>query len=151
MIMKMFKTMVLGFSMAALMSMTLVQMAYASVPFKGNGNAQITNVQPGPNGGDLITASASGQATHLGNYTRVENILVNQGGITGDVTFTAANGDQLTAEIDGAFISPTTAAGTYSFTGGTGRFANASGTAYFSVSLTGPGTFIVEFNGSLDN
>src|SRR5688500_8030910 len=137
--MKIFKTMVLTLAVATMMGLSLVQMAYASVPFKGNGNAQITNVQPGPNGGDLITASASGQATHLGNYTREENILVNAGLITGSVTFTAANGDQLTAGIEGAFTSMTTAAGTYTFTGGTGRFANASGTAFFSVSLTSPG------------
>jgi hypothetical protein len=148
--MKMFKTMVLALAVGTMMSVSLVQMAFASVPFKGDGLGQITSVQPGPNGGDQYTAIASGQATHLGDYTREENLLVIAGILSGDVTFTAANGDVLTADISGAFTSPTTAAGTYTFTGGTGRFADATGTAFFSVSLTGPTTFTVEFNGTLD-
>jgi hypothetical protein len=148
--MKMFKTMVLALAVGTMMSVSLVQMAFASVPFKGDGIGQITGLQPGPNGGDLYTLTARGQATLLGNYTRDENLLVNQGILSGDVTFIAANGDTLTADISGAFTSPTTASGTYSFTGGTGRFEGATGTAFFSVSLTGPTTFNVEFNGTLD-
>jgi hypothetical protein len=73
------------------------------------------------------------------------------GTFTGDVTFTAANGDQLTADIAGAFTSAVTASGTYTFNGGTGRLENTTGLAYFSVVLLDGGQFTVEFNGSFDN
>ena len=45
--------------------------------------------------------------------------------------FIAANGDRLCADVDGGFNSPTTLIGRYTFTGGTGRFATASGTVDF--------------------
>ena len=145
-----FTKMIMALAVGGLISLTLVQIANAAVPFKGRGTGEIVAVQPLPTG-VLITANARGNATHLGTYTRVENILLGAGGnFTGDVTFTAANGDQLTANIAGAFTSPATASGTYSFTGGTGRFADATGTAHFSVALTDLVHFTVEFNGSID-
>ena len=140
----------LVFALVGSMSMAII--AGASVPFKGSGNGQITGVQPGPTG-VLMSGVATGQATHLGEYTRTENILLNpaNGTFTGDVTFTAANGDQLTADISGAFTSAATASGSYTFTGGTGRFANAAGTALFAIVLTDQVHFTVEFSGSLNN
>lgn len=81
--------------------------------------------------------SASGQATHLGLFTETgelsfvpdpnnPTLLL----VTGRVTFTAANGDQLEALIEDAVLDVTTgqAAGAFRIIGGTGRFANASGT-----------------------
>ncbi len=145
-----FGKMMMVLAVGGLISVTLVQIANAAVPFKGRGTGEIVGVQPLPTG-VLITANARGNATHLGNYSRVENILLApDGSFTGDVTFTAANGDQLTANIEGAFTGPATASGTYSFTGGTGRFATATGTAYFSVALTDPVHFTVDFNGSIN-
>ena len=145
-----FGKMMMALAVGGMISVTLVQIANAAVPFKGRGTGEIVSVQPGPTG-PVITAIASGNATHLGNYSRIEHIsLAPDGSFTGDVTFTAANGDQLTANIQGAFTSPATASGTYSFTGGTGRFANATGTAYFSVALTDPVHFTVDFNGSIN-
>ena len=142
---------ILAFALISSMSMALVQTASASVPFKGRGNGEITGVQPGPTG-VAMSGVASGQATHLGEYTRAENILLNpaDGTFTGNVTFTAANGDQLTADISGAFTSAATASGNYTFTGGTGRFADATGTAVFSVVLTDASHFTVAFNGSMN-
>jgi hypothetical protein len=141
----------LAFGLISSMSVAAVQTLAAGVPFKGTGNAQITSVQPGP-AGVSMTAAATGHSTQLGDYNRVESILVGpDGSFTGDVTFTAANGDQLNGKIAGAFTSAATAAGSYSFIGGTGRFANATGTAYFVVSLMDPVHFSVAFNGSLEN
>ena len=141
----------LALALVGSMSMVLVQMIVASVPFKGTGAGEITNVQPGPSG-LAMSGVATGFATFLGKYTRDEHILVGpDGSFTGDVTFTAANGDQLSAAIAGGFTSGTTAGGTYTFTGGTGRFANAAGIAYFSITLTDATHFNVGFNGSLDN
>jgi hypothetical protein len=55
------------------------------------------------------------------------------GTFTGTRVFVAANGDQLFADVAGAFTSATTAEGTLTITGGTGRFLNASGEADFEV------------------
>lgn len=112
----------------------------ASGPFKGGCTEEpfiFFNVQEG-----------SGQATHLGNFsTRITfcidpTDLMDDGTLTGDEsapynngqgTFTAANGDELHFTIEGAvlpsdhpdynfeFQDP------FTFTGGTGRFAGASG------------------------
>ena len=124
----------------------LTQIAVASVPLKGRGSAQVTDVN-----GNVLTAVGSGNATHLGAFRRVEHIVLGpDGAISGDITFTAANGDQLTANFVGGFTSDTTASGTYTITGGTGRFANATGTAFFLVSLTGPASFNFEFNGAIE-
>ena len=146
-----FGRMMMVLAVVGLMSVTLVQIANAGVPFKGSGTGGIVDAQPGPTGDLIITAHAQGNATHLGNYSRVETIvLAPSGTFTGTVTFTAANGDQLSADIAGGFTSAATASGSYTFTGGTGRFENATGTAYFSVALTDPVHFTVEFNGSID-
>jgi hypothetical protein len=103
--------------------------------------------------------TASGQATHLGRWT-------NQGTIqftpipgtplltaTGEVTFTAANGDTLTADIEGILdvsAVPFVGNATFYWTGGTGRFENASGRADF-VALNDPdGSFTFTCEGSID-
>jgi hypothetical protein len=112
----------------------------------------ITGVEDLPPASRKITASATGQATHLGRFTRTETLIVNlsEGTFTGTVEFTAANGDQLKADVAGHFTSPTgdRAEGTYVFTGGTGRFQNASGEAAFEVAPDGM-EFDVTFNGTI--
>jgi hypothetical protein len=94
--------------------------------------------------------TANGEATHLGQFTRNENTIVNANGtFSGTLVFTAANGDQLFADLAGGFISPTTAVGTYTFTGGTGRFENASGETDF-VGVTFDGVHIsLNFEGTV--
>ena len=143
----------LGLSLIILFSMTQAAAVgpAASVPFKGGADGEITGVTPGESG-VLMTATAVGNATHLGKFTREENLLLNPntGAFTGAVTFTAADGSQLTATLEGQFTSAATAVGTYTFTGGTGRFADASGSADFSAVLTDAAHFTVEFDGYLD-
>lgn len=81
--------------------------------------------------------SAAGHASHLGLFSETgelsfvpdpnnPTLLL----VTGRVTFTAANGDQLDALIEDAVLDVTTgqATGAFRFIGGTGRFVNASGT-----------------------
>ena len=88
-----------------------------------------------PNGLEL---AYTGRASHLGDFTRTETLFLNpDGSFVGQVVFVAANGDKLFADIDGQFISPTTAVGGYEFTGGTGRFLHATGIADNSNSLCG--------------
>ena len=92
----------------------------------------------------------AGNATHLGSFTRTEFLFSGPGGaISGSVVFTAANGDELWADFTGSFTSPTTAEGTYTFTGGTGRFGGATGTADFEA-ITPDGVHVVaSFEGSI--
>ena len=82
-----------------------------------------------------VTANGSGYATQLGrftvSYTVQVNLLTNEG--TGGVAeFVAANGDKLFAEGTGQATVTTTPGvfnivENYTITGGTGRFAAASG------------------------
>lgn len=74
-----------------------------------------------------------GVATHLGRFTTASVITLNLATAsgTGVVTYTAANGDELTgtatgqAVVGGGFATVTE---TITITGGTGRFAGATGT-----------------------
>jgi hypothetical protein len=122
------------------------------VPFQGSAEGAIVSAAPGP-GGVELAVEAEGTATQLGQFFREETILFNPatGALTGLIVFTAANGDQLFGTVDGGFVSPTNATGSYSFTGGTGRFENASGEADFSLSSPDGVHFTVEFNGSLSS
>jgi hypothetical protein len=67
------------------------------------------------------------------------------------MTFTAANGDELYANVEGGFTSPdlSTAEGSYTFTGGTGRFEGASGGALFSAVASETG-YDVTFDGQIE-
>src|SRR5215218_1315822 len=123
----------------------------ADVPFKGSADGEIVSVVPGPTG-VAMTAVAEGNATHLGKFTREEHLLLNPetGAFTGGVVFTAADGSQLTATLTGSFTSATSALGSYTFTGGTGRFADTTGNADFSAVLSDAVHFTVEFDGNFD-
>ena len=101
------------------------------VPLKGqfDGTATVTPLDP-PFG--RVNVSATGQATHLGRFTIEIPHVVNFATMsaTGTMTLTAANGDTLTAsftghsQISGSLV---TIVETATVTGGTGRFADASG------------------------
>ena len=98
----------------------------------------------------MITAVGEGVATQLGKFTREETVNVNPDGtVNGSIVFTAADGSQLYCEFAGAFTSATTVAGTYSFTGGTGRFDGATGLAFFDIALGEAGSFSFAFAGTI--
>lgn len=95
------------------------------------------------------TLTGSGTATHLGAVTinAPHCAMPTRGGSVaisrGEITFTAANGDTLTADFMGT-ISPfpgdletNTFVGNFVITGGTGRFANAEGDGLLSGTLSG--------------
>ena len=132
-------------------------LASAEVPFKGS----LAMIQTGVvQGGTLIVdASGVGNATKLGRFsmTYQEKVDLSTGIGTAIYTFVAANGDSLTASSIGS-ATPTPdpniliidEVGT--ITGGTGRFANATGT--FTVqrvlNLT-TGISTGSFNGAISN
>lgn len=99
-------------------------------PFKGSAQGYITGQIP-PNG---LFLEMSGQATHLGQFTREEYAYLGaDGSVVGTIVFTAADGDELWVVIDGAFTSATDVAGRYIIAGGTGRFQAATGEAAFQA------------------
>ena len=126
--------------------------AAAALPFRGVADLTITEVVPLGDDSVQLTASATGVATYLGRYTRTETVVLtpSTGILVGTVVFTAANGDELHADVIGGFTSATTAEGTYSFTGGTGRFKAASGEATFSAVTTDGVNFAITFAGTLN-
>ena len=123
-----------------------------TVPLKGSAAGGIVNATPSP-GGVLLTVLAEGHATQLGKFSREEQLVLNPatGTAAGTIVFTAANGDQLFGLVVAQFTSPTTLVATYTFTGGTGRFANATGEAEASLSTPDGIHFTVEFAGSISS
>jgi hypothetical protein len=123
----------------ALLALALPAAAGQQVPFKGYADDRITSLEPTPDGGIHLTNAATGQATQLGRFTRVGSGDSHPDGTSEfTIVWTAANGDQLVSDVEVASFSATTITGTYTFTGGTGRFENASGEADF-VGVTSDG------------
>ena len=106
--------------------------AAAETPFNGTVNAVETGTVAFPT--RFVDREGSGTATHLGRYTERVTMVINIPTLssTGIATFTAANGDTLTTTVVGQATrtSPTTLSivENYTITGGTGRFADATGT-----------------------
>src|SRR5580765_2309017 len=120
-------------------------------PFRGHVDEVIIEVTPNPEG-LLVTAIGEGQATHLGRFTRLGKVVLHPeaGSAEGTVVFTAANGDQRFMDVIGLPTTTASISGTYTFTGGTGRFGNASGGADFAGVSAPDGIHItVAFEGTI--
>jgi hypothetical protein len=129
-----------------------VSKADHGVPFKGDLNATAVAARFDPSFPFLhVIAVGSGQATHLGQYTAYLDYHLNvlDGTYAGQITFTAANGDQLHALFAGYHPTPTTLAGGLILLGGTGRFVNASGSAGFTGSDPIPTEPALHFDGTI--
>lgn len=99
-------------------------------PFKGSFDAIETSQVQFPT--LSVEGDAAGQATHLGRFTFSYEATVNlvNSSAIGTAEFIAANGDTLFAEFTGqGHPSGTTSfiVETFTITGGTGRFAGATG------------------------
>jgi hypothetical protein len=103
----------------------------AETPFKGTVSAVETGTTVPPT--RFLDREGTGTATYLGRYTEHIVMTINLPTLsaTGAATFTAANGDTLLATVVGQATrtSPTTLSivEVYTITGGTGRFADATG------------------------
>jgi hypothetical protein len=104
--------------------------AARQVPFKGElaGTSALTPLQP-PFAS--VTVSAAGNGTHLGRFTLEIPHTVNfvTQSAEGTMTFTAANGDTVTAVFTGQLqLGPIESVIEHAtITGGTGRFVGATG------------------------
>ena len=112
------------------------------VPFTATGTAAITGVTHLPGGLIQLDSIVSGTATHLGNVsgplTRIQD---HQGNFGSTAVFVGANGtDSVFLTISGQFKSKggecvLTSTGTYTVTGGTGAFANATGSGTINTQI----------------
>ena len=127
--------MVVALLLAILLVSTTLAAASARkpLPLKGSIEALETYRVSGPT--MSVTATGSGEATHLGRYTVTSEVQVDLPTGTGtglSAQYVAANGDRLFAEGSGQ-ATPTedpsvfVVVETYTITGGTGRFAGATG------------------------
>jgi hypothetical protein len=118
-----------------LVSATLVASAAAEKPLPLRGSIEALEIYQVNGPTMFVTAMGSGEATHLGRYTvsyEVEVDLPTGTGTGLSAQYVAANGDSLFAEGSGQ-ATPTdnpivfNVVETYTITGGTGRFAGATG------------------------
>jgi hypothetical protein len=126
--------------------------AGVQVPFKGSLEGDVTHTPLAPPF-DSVFVDATGNATQLGQFTLDIPHVVNRATRTaiGSYEFTAANGDMVYADFTGIAM-PTSTPGvlyieeTATITGGTGRFAGATGSFtverwYDTIAGTTSGSF----------
>jgi hypothetical protein len=118
-------------AIAVSLASVAVSAVAAETPFKGTVNAVETGQTVFPT--RFLDREGTGNATYLGKYTEHVVMVINLPTLTstGTATFTAANGDTLSASIVGQATrtGPTALSivEVYTITGGTGRFADATG------------------------
>jgi hypothetical protein len=107
---------------------------------------------------ESVDLKGTGNASQLGRFTLDGQAQVNlaEGTGSGSLVFTAANGDTLTAQFSGQarLLTPGVVAlsETAVITGGTGRFAGASGTFIVERTLhAANGTTVGSFEGSVSS
>ena len=144
--------------LAALAALGLASSAAAGeqVPFKGRLEGEVTLTPLAPPFRQ-VDVEAAGNATYLGQFTLDIPHVVDTATRTaiGSYEFTAANGDKVYAEFTGV-ATPTAIPGvlyieeTATITGGTGRFAGATG-SFTAERLydTVTGTTIGSFKGTI--
>lgn len=122
----------LALTVVAVLGIAGPALAGELVPFKGSLAGDVSHTPDPPF--DFVEIDATGEASHLGKFTLAIPHLVNTATRTavGTYEFTAANGDMLFADFTGQ-STPTETPGvihiveTATITGGTGRFADATG------------------------
>jgi hypothetical protein len=141
---------------AALLASVAVSATAAKTPFKGKVNAVETGTIVGPT--RFLVRDGGGTATHLGKYTEHITMQINlpTRHSMGAATFTAANGDTLTATVEGqatpASPGVLSIIEVYTIRGGTGRFAGATGTfTLASIANQATGVSSGTFSGAIDH
>ena len=140
----------------ALLASVAVSATAAETPFKGTVNALEKGNLVFPIAS--VTREGGGTATYLGKYTEhiTMQIDVRTSHGIGAATFTAANGDTLTATVDGqatpASPGVLSIVEVYTITGGTGRFADATGSFTLKSTLNqATGVSSGTFSGAIDH
>lgn len=147
---------------ALLLAIALTGLAFAApvaqvgVPFQGSLQATETDTVPAPYDILYVDGNGSGNVTHLGHYQVHFTSIVDTATLTGpDVaTFVAADGDSLSALGAGQALTTDfvnfAIVEHYSITGGTGRFAGATGSFTVVRQLYAPtGVSTGSFDGTI--
>jgi len=124
-----------GFVAAAMILVTTPASATDQVPFRGIVSGSVVSITPVDECHQLAEAVNGGNATQLGRFTGTAEFVLDVCDLTyvGSYVFTAANGDSISGPFSGS-LTPTDVPGVFDnteiafITGGTGRFANATGT-----------------------
>lgn len=126
------------------------------VPFKGSWHSVETSTVQFPT--ENVVLEGTGNATHLGRFTVEAHLVINLGDGSGGGTevFTAANGDIVNATGTGqatpAAPGFVTIVESLTITGGTGRFANATGSYTLTRLLNiSTGVSTGSFDGTISN
>ena len=134
-------------------STALAQTNDDQVPFTATGTGVLTGVTKLPGGLTQFNFDGFGNATHLGDITgSVTRIQDNHGNFATTTVMVSANGDDsVFLSVIGQFETSKdkcvrTSIGTYTVTGGTGAFANATGSGIFEAqsdvcAITSSGTY----------
>ena len=149
-------------ALLALVALAVPMRAAAAdrVPLKATETGTFQLLGPCQTSGIIVDVTGSGHATHLGNFTTHYHECFDPatGAVTdGSFTLTAANGDTILGTYGGQ-VSPTGDQTVFAYddpgviTGGTGRFAGASGTVGTSgVVNLATGEYSGTITGSLSN
>jgi hypothetical protein len=128
-----------------------------TVPFKGILSGTAISSVPLDECHVLSEIVNGGNATQLGRFTGTAEFILNVCDLTyvGSYVFTGANGDSISGPFTGT-LTPTSIEGVFDnnelafITGGTGRFANATGTFNLGGQIdTNTGTFSLPMQGTI--
>ena len=148
------------FSVLAALTVPIQALAGEQVPLKGSETGQFSLTPGGvcPAGSLQIDVAGSGNATHIGDYTVAARECLNPTTLlvfSGGVTIAAANGDTIIGTYSGEVSITAEGVLTYEhdveITGGTGRFAEASGSYHANGLLTGPDTYSQTLAGTVSS
>ena len=144
---------------AAIISVTPPASARDQVPFGGVVSGSVVSITPLDQCNQRIEAVNGGNATHLGRFTGTAEFVLDVCNLTyvGSYVFTAANGDSISGPFIGS-LTPTDVPGVFDntesafVTGGTGRFAGATGTFDLDGQINlNTGTFSLPFEGTISS
>ena len=145
---------------AVLAAFTLIGTATAGkpmVPFKGQSSGVVRTVGFDPELGVVsVHGEGQGEATHLGRFTVTADVsiyvLTPNFVVIGNWTYVTANGDKLFAHgIGSAGADPLHGVGSFTITGGTGRFKGASGSFQQIITFAFPGADVNPYSEVLYN
>jgi hypothetical protein len=145
-----------------LWSLTILVLALSTVPaaaqteqrFRGEGTLTPIRINVG-DCFDKASCSATGTSNVLGGFQGIGRVRVDYCGIypdiTGDLIFTAANGDQLSVHYIGMRLDPTTYLARMAATGGTGQYQGAAVDAFLLIeNYNLSDSFDITFSGTIE-